>query len=135
MNSSISTASWIKYLAASLMIVGLLLNSASAAAEDPVSFRALVQSASAPPPVPPAQNPLAQPPSRSHITAGGKTEIGIGFLCLGAGVATIAATALVNSSGFKPSGAKTPALYAAGAGASAGGVTLIAFGFHKRSAR
>lgn len=87
------------------------------------------------PPKPDAEGASGQQVKTGHIAKAGKTEIAVGFLLLGAGVLTISATAVLNSSGPKPSGAKTPALYAGGAGGAAVGITLIAFGFHKRSAK
>lgn len=129
---SIRTRSF-KFVAVQLMLAAMFLNCACAVAEGPVPYAAMMHSWSAQTAVP--AMPQAQQVHTSHVTKTGKTEVGIGFLLLGAGLVTISATALVNSSGFKPSGAKTPALYAGGAGAAAAGVTLIAFGFHKRSAR
>jgi hypothetical protein len=79
--------------------------------------------------------PWGRQVNRTHTTKVGKTEIGVGFLLVGAGVAGISLTALLSSSGIKPSGAKTPLAYAGGAGAAAVGVTLNTFGFHKRSAK
>lgn len=134
---SIRMGSSIKFLAAPLMILGMLLNSVCAVAEDPIPFQAMMQASSAQivPPRPDAKDASGQSAHPGHITKTGKTEIAVGFLFLGAGILTISATALLNSSSLKPSGAKTPALYGVGAGAAAAGVTLIAFGFHKRSTK
>lgn len=128
---SIEIGPAIKFLALPLMITGMFLNSACAVAQDPIPFNAMMQSASTQtvPPRPDANGASGQQVNPGHITKAGKTEFAVGFLLLGAGVLTISATALFNSSGFKASGAKTPALYAGGAGAAGVGVTLIAFGF------
>ncbi len=121
-----------------VLLAGMFLDSVSANAEDPIPFDAMMHSASAQsavPPRPDANSASGGQVDPSHLTHAGKAEIGAGFLLLGAGVVTIAITAILQNGGFKASGAKTPALYAGGAGAAAVGVTLIAFGFHKRSAK
>ena len=135
---SIKTGACIRLLAAPLMVAGMFFNSACAVAEGPIPFNAMMQSASAQaavPPGPDANSASVQPVKTGHITKLGITEIGVGSVLLGAGILTILATLALNSSGFRPQGAKTPALYAGGAAASAVGVTLIAFGSHKRSAK
>lgn len=135
---SIGIGSLIKFVVMPLMIAGMVFNSACAVAQDPIPFNAMMQPAGAQatmPPMPTAKDASGLQVQLGHTTKAGKAEIGVGFLLLGAGVLSIAATALVSSSDYKPSGAKTPALYAGGAGAAAVGVTLIAFGFHKRSAK
>lgn len=118
----------VRWLAVLVMIGGILLNSMGAVAE-----------ATALPSAPqPAQSAAGanggqnQPVTPVHRSKSAKTKIAVGFVLLGVGVLTIAATATLDTSGFKPGGAKTPALYAAGAGAAGVGVTLIAIGFHRR---
>lgn len=143
---SIRFGSSIKCMTVPLMCAGMILSSLNAAAQDSIPFRAMMQSASAQAAVPwrsvagpdaqTASGQQASPnPKTGPITAAGKTEIGVGFLLIGAGVVTVSLTAALNSSGFKPSGVKTPALYAAGGGAMAVGVTLIALGFHRHRAK
>jgi hypothetical protein len=120
------------------MIAGMFLNSAYAVAEGPIPFNAMMESSSAQsavPPMPAANIASTQQVGTGHITNGGKAEIIGGFVLFGAGVLTIAFTSLLSSSGFSPQGSKSPALYAGGAGVAAAGVTLIAFGFHKRSTK
>lgn len=133
---AIRMRSSMQFLAAPLMMAGMMLNSLGAIGEDiaapnPVMQTASAQSAGA---AQPDANGAPSPPvHKGHISSGGKAMIGAGFVLIAAGVLTIATTAALSSSGFKPSGAKGPALYAGGAGAAAIGVTLISFGFHKRS--
>ena len=143
---SIVIGSSIKSLAVPLMCAGMFLSSLNTAAQDPIPFKAMMQSASEQAAVPSrsdagvdAQTASGQQsspnPKTGPITAAGRTEIGVGFLLIAAGVATISITALLRSSGFSPSASKTSGLYVAGAGATAGGVTLIALGFHRHKAR
>lgn len=135
---SINIGSSVCIVAVLLLAAGACLTSVSADAEQPVPFDAIMHSASvqsAVPPRPDANSASGGQVDRGHVTNAGKAEIGTGFFLLGAGVVTIAITAILQKGGFKPSGAKTPALYAGGAGAAAVGVTLVTFGFHKRSAK
>lgn len=120
-----------------LLAAAMFLNSTYAAAEDPIPFHSMMQSAGSQAPVPSMQttNSALQPVNTGHVTNAGKSMIVGGFVLFAVGVTTIAITAALNSDGFKPSDTKTPALYGVGAGAAAGGVTLITFGFHRRSAR
>lgn len=125
-----------QFLAAPLMIAGMMLNAVRAVGEDIAAPNPVMQSASAQTAgaaQPDANGAPSQAVHKSHINNGGKAMISAGFVLIGAGVLTIATTAALSSSGFRPSGAKGPALYAGGAGAAAVGVTLISFGFHKRS--
>lgn len=125
-------------IVAVLLAAGTCLNAASANAEQPIPFDAIMHSASvqsAVPARPDANSASGGQVDRGHVTNAGKAEIGTGFFLFGAGVITIAITAILQKGGFKPSGAKTPALYAGGAGAAAVGVTLVTLGFHKRSAK
>ena len=123
-----------KFLAIPLMVVGVFLTSALAVAEDPISFKAMMQSASAPPAVPPktdANSAAGQAPNAGKITTAGKAEIVGGVVLLGTGVLTVAFTAVLT--GTKFSGPKAPALYAGGAAAAGVGVTLIVFGSHRHA--
>jgi len=125
-------------IVAVLLAAGTCLSSVSANAEQPIPFDAIMHSVSvksAVPPRPDANSASGGQVDRGHVTNAGKAEIGAGFLLIGAGVIAISITAILQNGGFKPSGAKTPALYAGGAGAAAVGVTLVAFVFHKRSAK
>jgi hypothetical protein len=131
--NSMRINSSIKFVAVPLMSAGMFLSSLSAVAENPIPFKAMMQSAGAQAPVPP--KPTGQQVNQGPITSTGKAEIGAGFLLVGAGIVTITATALLNSSNFNPAGPKTPLLYGVGAGATAAGVTLVALGFHKHKAR
>lgn len=128
----------VKLFAVPLVIAGMLPNTVCAVAQDPIPFNAMMQSSSAQtalPPRPDSTRASSRQVDPGHVTKVGKTEIVGGFVLLGAGIATVSITALLSNGGFRPSGAKTPALYAVGAAASGVGVTLIAFGFHKRSAK
>jgi hypothetical protein len=88
------------------------------------------------PQMPDSSSASGQQVAPGHITKLGGTEVVVGCLLLGVGILTISATALLDSpGGIRPSGGKVPALYAGGASASAVGVTLIAFGLHRRSAK
>ena len=123
-----------KLLAMPLMIVGVLLTSVLAVAEDPVPFKAMMQSASAPaavPPMPDASNAAGPAVNTGKITAAGKAEIVGGFVLLGTGILTVAFTAVLTGNRF--AGSKGPALYAGGAAASGVGVTLIVFGAHRHA--
>jgi hypothetical protein len=122
----------IGYLVAPVVIGALLLNSLCAVAEDPIPFKAMMQSAGAQPAVPPTPDAQSQQANTGKITAVGKTEIVGGYVLLGAGAVTVALTAAINS-GFKFSGSKVTALYAGGGAAAGVGVTLIVLGFHRRS--
>lgn len=117
----------VRWLAVVVMI-GLLLNSVCAVAE-PTTLPSAPQPAQS---VASAQGGPTQPAAPVHRSRSAKTKIAVGFVLLGVGVLTLAATATLDSSGIKPGGTKTPALYAAGAGAAGIGVTLIAFGLHRR---
>lgn len=132
--TSIRSSLSIKFLAAMLMGVAVLLSSLSAVAEDPIPFKAMMQSAGTQTPVPPKPQ-AGQQVQPAPITNVGKTEIVGGFLLIAVGVATMSITALLTSGGPRPSGAKTPALYAAGGGATAAGVTLVILGSHRHKAR
>ena len=135
---SIRMRSTVKLFAVPLMIAGMFLNSACAVAEDPIPFNAMMQSASAQAAVPPmaaANSASTQPLNAGHVTNGGKAEIIGGFVLFGAGILTITATSFLNSSGPAPQGGKSLGLYAGGAGIAAAGITLVAFGFHKRSTK
>ena len=118
-----------KFLAMPLMVVGVFLTTVLAVAEDPISFKAMIQSASAPaavPPRPDANNVAGQAANTGKIPAAGKAEIVGGFVLLATGIATVAFTAVLTGNKF--AGPKAPALYAGGAAAAGVGVTLIVFG-------
>ena len=123
-----------KFLAMPLMVVGVFLTSVSAVAEDPIPFKVMMQSASAPaavPPRPDANNAAGQAANAGKITPAGKAEIIGGFVLLGTGITTVAVTAVLT--GMKFSGPKAPALYAGGAAAAGVGVTLIVLGSHRHA--
>lgn len=132
--NSMRINSSIKFVAVPLMSAGIFLSSLSAVAENPIPFKAMMQTAGAQAAVPPKPQ-SGQQVQPGSISNAGKAEIGAGFLLVGAGIVTITATALLNSSNFNPAGPKTPLLYGVGAGATAAGVTLVALGFHKHKAR
>ncbi len=128
----------VRYSACLVSIAVVFLSSMRAIGEDSIPFKAMMESASsqaAVPPKPDASGAPAQQANRGHVTKAGKAEIATGFVLVGVGVITLSAAAYLSKSGFSPSGAKKGALYAGGAGAAGVGVTLIAFGFHKRSAK
>jgi hypothetical protein len=127
-----------KLVAVALLVSGMLCTSMLAMAEGPVPFRAYMQAAGAQSAVPPAPNAnnqftaVSNPPGHTHMTHGGKIMTGTGIGMLVAGGAVIAGTALLNSG--DPTTSKEAGLYGAGAGLCGGGVTLIIFGHHRRSA-
>jgi hypothetical protein len=119
----------VRLVAVSLMIGGLLFSSACAVAEL-VPLQAAEPPASAQTPAAGANsNGAMNQPAPPHRSKSAKTKIAVGFVLLGVGALTLGTTAAL---GIKPGGAKTPALYAAGAGAAGVGITLIYFGFHRR---
>jgi hypothetical protein len=130
-----------KLVAVALLVPGMLCTSTLAMAEGPVPFRAYMQAAGAQPAVPPPPHAkdqftaVSNPPAHTHMTHGGKIMTGAGIGMLAAGGAVFAGAALVSSSGFSPSSSsKKAGLYGGAAGLCAGGVTLIIFGHHRRSA-
>lgn len=128
----------VKFLVVMLILAGMFLNSVSSFAEDTIPFHAMMQSNGSNTAVlsaPDANNGPAQIAGSGHITKTGRAEIGAGFLLIGAGVLTIAATAALSGSGYRPSGGKSTALYVVGAGAAGAGVTFVILGFHKRPAK
>jgi hypothetical protein len=127
-----------KAVAVSLLVLGMLCNSMLAMAEGPVPFSALMQTAGADPGAPPityAKDQSAvvstQTAHSQHMTSEGKVMTGSGIGMLAIGGVTIIATAMLHG---WASPSKQSALYAAGGGLAAGGVTLIVFGSHRRSA-
>lgn len=130
---AIRARSYVRFVAARLMLAGMLLHSMGALAEDSASPSAIQPGVAQTTANPDVNGAPSQPVHRSHVSKGGKAMVTGGFVLVGAGVLTIATTAALSSAGFKPSGAKGPALYAGGAGAAAIGVTLISFGLHRRS--
>jgi hypothetical protein len=123
-------------LAATLMIAGMLLHCVGAVAQDARASQVMTQPATGQTTAPVQPAASSTPTNAGHRSKSRKAEIGTGFFLFGVGVVTIAAAALLNSSGgVRPSGAKTPALYAAGAGSAAIGITLISFGFHRHRAK
>jgi hypothetical protein len=123
----------IQSLAVLFLLATIFLSSTCAAAEDPIPFSAMMQSAAAQPAVPAKPDASSQPVKTGKITGGGKTEMIVGTVLMGVGVVACIGTALLNSAGIKPSGDKTAALYAGGAGAAGVGVTLIVLGSHRRT--
>jgi hypothetical protein len=128
-----------KLVAVALLVLGMLCNSTLAMAEGPVPFSALMQPAGAQPGIPPITDArdqstavATQPAHPRRMTTGGKimTGAGIGMVAIG-GVALVGAALLQD---WAPAG-KEAAGYATGAGLAAGGITLIVFGTHRRSAQ
>jgi hypothetical protein len=129
----------IQSLVVPFLVAAVFLSSACAVAEGPIPFNApmpfnaMMQSAAAQPAVPAKPDVSSQQAKPGEITSGGKTEMIVGAVLMGVGVVACIGTALVSSSGIKPSGDKTAALYAGGAGAAGVGVTLIVLGSHRRT--
>ena len=128
-----------KLVAVALLVLGMLCNSTLAMAEGPVPFSALMQPAGAQPGIPPITDArdqstavATQPAHPRRMTTGGKimTGAGIGMVAIG-GVALVGAALLQD---WAPAG-KEAAGYATGGGLAAGGITLIVFGTHRRSAQ
>lgn len=129
-----------KLVAVALLFLGMLCNSVLAAAEGPVPFRALMRNAGAQPSIPPINDAKDQStavstqPAHTHpMTSGGKIMIGVGIGMVVIGGAALVGAAL-SQSWPAPAG-KEAAAYATGGGLVAGGITLIAFGTHRRSAQ
>jgi hypothetical protein len=122
----------VRFFVLTLAIAAMLLNSTAAAAEDPIPFKAMMQSASAPTPVPPKPD-AGQSTNNGKITPGGKGEIagGIALTIIGAG--TLGIAALFSAYGGKGDTGRFVAAYAGGAGATVGGITLIILGSNRRS--
>jgi hypothetical protein len=127
-----------KLVTVALLVVGMLSNSILVMAEDPVPFRALMQTAGAQPattPIAASQNQstaVSTQPARRPMTSGGKIMTGAGLaLCVAGGVVLVGA-AVLNSLASPSHKAEA---YGAGSGAVAGGVILIVLGDHRRSAK
>jgi hypothetical protein len=125
-----------KLVAVALLVLGMLCNAMLAMAEGPVPFRALMQTAGAEPAMPSkpdAKDSSIQSTTSKHANSG-KAERVIGGVLLGTGVAVITTTFVLVAAGHGDAG--HPGRVWAGIGGGAGmigaGVTLIAFGSHKR---
>jgi hypothetical protein len=125
-----------KLVAAALLVMGMLCNSALAMADGPVPFRTLMQSAGAQPTVPQATdgkdkstNPT-QPARPSHMTRGGKIMTGVGVVMVASGGLVIAGTAALHDFA---STTRKAALYGGGGACATGGAVLIVLGIHRRS--
>jgi hypothetical protein len=130
-----------KLVAVALLVLGMLCNSMLAMAEGPVPFNALMQTAGAQPSVPPITDTkdkstaLSAQPTHTRMTSGGKIMTGTGIGMLVIGVAAVGGTAIVRTALGGVTSAKEDALFATGGALVAGGVTLIVFGSHRRSAK
>lgn len=128
-----------KLVAVALLVVGMLSNSMLAVAEDPVPFRALMQTASAQPtttPIAASQDQSTAVPSQPAprpMTSGGKIMTGTGLgLCV-VGVVVLVSAAVLNSLASPSHKAEA---YGGGGGAVAGGAILVVLGsHHRRSAK
>lgn len=123
-----------KLVAVALLVLGMLCNSTLAAAEGPVPFSALMQPAGGQPGIPPItdakdQSTAAstQPAHPPRITTGGKIMTGAGI-----GMVVIGGIFLVGSATVRSP--EKGAGFLIGGGIAAGGITLIVFGNHRRSA-
>ncbi len=128
-----------KLAAVAFLVLGVLCNSTLAMAEGPVPFSALMQHAGAQPGIPPIADAKdqstavsTQPAHPSRMTSGGKVMIGIGIGMVAIGGVALVGSALLND--WAPAG-KEAAGWATGGGLAAGGITLIVFGSHRRSAQ
>jgi hypothetical protein len=127
-----------KLATVALLVVGLSCNSMLAMAEDPVPFRALMQTAGAQPSIPPIRDSKDQsapvstePAPRRHMTTGGKIMVGVGI-----GMMVIGGVAMLGAAGsIWATSTEKNSLYGAGGGAMAGGAILIVLGAHRRSVR
>jgi hypothetical protein len=130
-----------KLVTVALLVVGMLSNSMLAMAEDPVPFRALMQTASAQPTTTPItasrdqSTAVSTQPAHRPMTRGGKIMTGAGIsLCVIGGGVLVGAVALNSAWGFSPS--RKAEAYGGGGGALAGGTILIILGdHHRRSAK
>ena len=129
-----------KLVTVALLVVGMLSNSMLVMAEGPVPFRALMQTAGAQPtatPITASQDQstaVPTQPAHGPMTRGGKMMTGVGIaLCVIGGGVLVGTAALNNAWGFSSSDKAMS--YGAGSGAVAGGVILIVFGNHRRSAK
>ena len=128
-----------KLVAVALLILGTLCNAVLATAEDSVPFKALMRTAGAQPSLPPMTDArdqstavATQPAHPPRMTTGGKIMTGTGIGMLAIGGLVVVGTALLD---WVPSTAKVDAGYATGGALLAGGATLFAFGYHRRSAQ
>ncbi len=124
-----------KLVMAALLIFGVLTNSISAIAEEPIPFAALMHSEAAEPSVPPMDDQSTAMPSQTahphHLTGGGKAMIGTGIgLCV-VGAFVMAGTVALGSW----ASSAHAELYGASGGLLVGGTALIVIGSHRRSTR
>jgi hypothetical protein len=123
-------------LVAAALIAGISFNPVIAAAQNPVPFKAMMQSAGAEPAVPPMPDTSKQTARAGQMTGGAKVEIGVGAFLIAAGATSLALTALLTRDGWGAGiPGKTAAGYAGGGAAVIGGVTLITLGCRKRPAK
>lgn len=123
----------IRFLMVPLTVAGMLLSSMGAIAEDPIPFKAMMQTAGAQPAVPPAPDAQSQQKNSGKITAGGRAEMAGGIVMTVVGGGVIALTAALSVGGLKPPAGKAAALYAGGAATTGVGITLIVLGMNRRS--
>jgi hypothetical protein len=128
----------IRFLAVALMAGAVFFNSVFAVAEGPIPFNAMMQSASAPTAIPPgmdANGASKQLVQSGKVSNAGKAEIGTGIFLVAAGAASLAITGLFCSGDWCKGNTEGKAMagYAAGAAATAGGVTLIILGSSRRA--
>jgi hypothetical protein len=130
-----------KIIAVICLMLGMLLSSLQAAAEDPIPFSALEQSPGAQSAIPPAPEPQKQPSeapvknaNHGPITTGGKAEIGIGIGLVGLGALFIAGGASVRNGDWF-AGPTRAVGFGGGAVFAGSGITLIVLGNHRRAAK
>ena len=119
------------------MFAGLSISAASANAEEPIPFNAMMQSASAEPAIPPLHDANAQPAAATSLhppmTTGGKIVTGVGVAVAGIGVLVIAVGA---SEGSNPIVGPSRSAYFATGGVFVGiGAATILGGVHWRKAK
>lgn len=131
------TGTPIKVVACTLMFAALFFVSVRSAAEDPIPFNAMMQSAGAQPGVPPkpdANDASSQSATSSHASSG-TGEFVAGGILLGTGLAVVTATVIVVALVHGSAGhdGRVYAGIGGGAGVAGAGVALIVVGNHKRS--
>ncbi len=121
----------IKYVAIALMSAGLFFSSVCAVAEGPIPFDAMMQPATAQPPVPSLQDSQS---AAAHHSSDGGGQIAGGRAMVGVGLGVIFFSVLMAGMS-STSGDKGKAYAAVGVGSAitAGGVALMVHGFHVRS--
>jgi hypothetical protein len=126
-----------KLVAVTLLVVAMLCNCMLAVAENPVPFRALMQTAGAEPAAPPKPDAKDAFSKSTTSTNSGKAERVTGGVLLGTGVAAITATLVIVSAAHGSAGhdGRVWAGIGGGAAMTGVGVSLIVLGSHKHSAK